>query len=93
MELSRTRFHLHVKAKDSKNNRKGKYSRDTDTVHKRGCSYPILDEVVRNNALRFFTCKNWLPKGKGGGGDTLGVWDEYIHTTICRIDNQQGPAI
>ena len=45
MKQSRTRYHLHVKAKDSKNNRKGKYSRDTDAVHKRGCSYPILDEV------------------------------------------------
>lgn len=41
MEQSRTRYHLQVKAKDSKNNRKGKYSRDMDTVHKRGCSYPI----------------------------------------------------
>ena len=25
-----------------------------------------------------------------GGGITW-VWDEHIHTTICMIDNQQGP--
>ena len=26
-----------------------------------------------------------LPKGKKG--DKLGVWDEQIHITICKIDN------
>lgn len=36
MEQSRTHHHLQVKAKDRKNNRKGKYSRDMDAVHKRG---------------------------------------------------------
>ena len=36
-----------------------------------------------------------LPKGKHGWGgrDKLGVWDEYIHTTIYKIDNQQGPTV
>ena len=23
-----------------------------------------------------------------GGRDKLGVWDEHVHTTICKIDNQ-----
>ena len=24
--------------------------------------------------------------------DKLGAWDEYIHTTIYKIDKQQGPS-
>ena len=31
---------------------------------------------------------------KGGGErDKLGVWDENIHTTMFKIDNQQGPTV
>ena len=26
-------------------------------------------------------------------GDKLGVWDEHIHTTMYKIDNQQGPTV
>ena len=22
-----------------------------------------------------------------------GAWDEHIHTTTCKIDNQQGPTV
>ena len=33
-----------------------------------------------------------LPKGKGGRGK-LGVWDWHIHTTMYKIDNQQGPTV
>ena len=29
--------------------------------------------------------KLWLPKGKGGGRDKLGVWDKCIHTAIYKI--------
>ena len=29
-----------------------------------------------------------LPKGKQGGRDKLGVWNEHIHTTVYKIDNQ-----
>ena len=29
-------------------------------------------------------------RGKGGGEDGLGVWDKQIHTTVCRVDDQQG---
>ena len=32
-----------------------------------------------------------LPKGKDEM-DKLGVWDQRIHTTICKIDKQQGPT-
>ena len=33
----------------------------------------------------------WLSKGERQGGYKLGVWDQYIHTTIYKIDKQQGP--
>ena len=32
-------------------------------------------------------------RGKWGGGDKLGVWDQQIHTTIYKIDKQQGPTV
>ena len=35
----------------------------------------------------------WLPKGKGGDRDKLGVWDQQIQTTIYKIDKQQGPTV
>ena len=25
--------------------------------------------------------------------DKLGVWDQWIHTTMCKTDKQQGPTI
>ena len=28
-----------------------------------------------------------------GGEDRLRVWDEHIHTTIYKIDKQQGPIV
>ena len=36
-----------------------------------------------------------VTKGAGGGGekDKLVVWDENIHTTIYKMDNQQGPTV
>ena len=27
------------------------------------------------------------------GRDSLGVWDGHVHTTIFKIDNQQGPTV
>ena len=36
---------------------------------------------------------NMIPKGKGEGKDKLGIWDEHIQTTICKIDNKQGPSV
>ena len=35
----------------------------------------------------------WLPKGKARGRDKLGVWGKQIHTTIYKIDKQQGPTV
>ena len=34
----------------------------------------------------------WLPVGTGGGEGKLGGWDEHIHITIYKIDNQQRPT-
>ena len=32
-------------------------------------------------------------RGKERGRDKLGGWDEQIHTTIYKIDNQQGHTV
>ena len=32
-------------------------------------------------------------RGNTGGKDKLGVWDQQIHTTIYKIDNQEGPTV
>ena len=32
-------------------------------------------------------------EGQGGGVDKLGVWDQQTHTTIYKIDKQQGPTV
>ena len=38
--------------------------------------------------------KLMLPKGKEGAGrDKIGDRDEHTHTTVCKIDKQQGLAI
>ena len=37
--------------------------------------------------------KLWLPGGKGGGGDRLGVWEGQVHTTTLKIDDDQGPSV
>ena len=35
----------------------------------------------------------WLPKGKHGGWEKSGAWDEHTQTTINKINNQQGPNV
>ena len=37
--------------------------------------------------------KLMITKGGRGRRDKLGVWDEQIHTTIYKIDKQQGPTV
>ena len=32
-------------------------------------------------------------RGKVAERDKLGVWDWHMHTTIIKIDNQQGPPV
>ena len=34
-----------------------------------------------------------ITRGKGESRDRLGVWDRYVHTTIFKINNQQGPTV
>ena len=45
------------------------------------------------NGLTDFETSLWLPKGKGWGRDKLEAWNKHIHTTIYKIDNQQGPTL
>ena len=33
-----------------------------------------------------------VPRGKGGGRDSRGVWDGHGHTAVFNMENQQGPA-
>ena len=28
-----------------------------------------------------------------GRKDTLGVWDQHVHTALFKMDNQQGPTV
>ena len=32
-------------------------------------------------------------RGKVAARDKLEVWDQYIHTTMHKIDNKQGPTV
>ena len=32
-------------------------------------------------------------RGNLGGRDKSGAWDEHTHTTMYKIDNQQGPTV
>ena len=32
-------------------------------------------------------------RGKVSGRDKLGIWDQHTHTTIYKIDNQEGPMV
>ena len=34
-----------------------------------------------------------VTKGEGGGEDKLGDWDKHTHTTLYKIDNQQGSTV
>ena len=36
---------------------------------------------------------NKKPTRGGGGRHKSGAWDKHTHTTIYKIDNQQGPAV
>ena len=35
----------------------------------------------------------WIVARQKGGGDKLVIWDYQIHTTIYKIDKQQGPTV
>ena len=35
----------------------------------------------------------WTVAHQKGGGDKLGIWGYQIHTTIYKIDKQQGPTV
>ena len=35
----------------------------------------------------------WGGINQGLGRDKSGAWDEHIHATMYKIDNQQGPTV
>ena len=50
--------------------------------------------------MNLFTKQKWTHKHRKQTydyhrweGDKLEVWDKNIYTTICKIDNQQGPTV
>ena len=49
------------------------------------------NELIYKTGIDSWTYKtnSWSPKGRAWR-HKLGVWDEEIHDTICRIDKQQG---
>ena len=53
------------------------------------------NELIYNaeTGLQTQKTKLQLPKGKGRGGDKLGVWDQQIQATVYKIDKQQGPTV
>ena len=52
-------------------------------------------ELIHKTEIDSQTLKTTLcfPKGEVGGDDKLGVQDEQIHTTICKIGKQQGHTV
>ena len=43
--------------------------------------------------LQILKTNLWLPEGKHVGWDKSGARDAHTHTTIYKIDNQQGPTV
>ena len=51
----------------------------------------LFTEQIQTHRLRKQTYGSH--KRKKGERDKLGVWDENIHTTVYKIDRQQGPTV
>ena len=53
------------------------------------------NELIYKTELDSQTQKRnlWLPQGKGGGRDKLGIQDEQKHSIMHKIDKQQGPTV
>ena len=48
---------------------------------------------MNRNRLTDIEHKQDCQRGKVGGKDKLGIWEQQIHTTIYKIDKQQGPTM
>ena len=57
---------------------------------KKGSNEPIYKTETDSQTLK---TNLWLPKGKGGAGDGLRVWDWHMHTVVYGMNGQQGPTI
>ena len=51
----------------------------------------LFTQQKQTHRLREWACG--CQGGKVGERDELGVRDWHIHTTICKIDNQQGATV
>ena len=45
------------------------------------------DVIFTNNGV--LLCHNSVTKGGRGRGEKLGVWDQHIHATIYKTDNNK----
>ena len=56
-------------------------------------SHRILEGLSFNKIKNCYITdlENKLTVTKGGNGDKLGLWDEQVDSTVCKIDKQQGP--
>ena len=43
--------------------------------------------------IQYIEEQTYAYRGKGESRDRSGVWDRYVHTTIFKISNQQGPTV
>ena len=62
--------------------------------------YPVINRSGKEEEKEYiyiymciyiYICKTESSKGKGG--NKSGSWDQYTHTPVHKIDNQQGPPI
>ena len=49
--------------------------------------------MTSNEAILCFSNEICAKGLKDEGGNKLGVWDWHAHTTIFKIDNQQGATV
>ena len=61
--------------------------------HKPHTNWLLRSQYFLFQRNRMFFLNLWLPERKCWGRDRLGVWDWHVHTTIFKIDNQQGPTL
>ena len=53
----------------------------------------ILLNGICNYINKILTEEQLFAEGKDEGRDGWGVWDRHVHTTIFKVDDQQGPAV
>ena len=54
-------------------------------MHINFCIYKT--ETDSENELMVTTGEDWV------GGDSYGIWNEQVHSSLFKMDNQQGPTV